>query len=127
MATRGFQGRRSKSQPKRLPPGQHLTSDFPILAAGPTPHTPLDDWTFTVEDEDGEILASWSWEEFRALGSAEVTVDIHCVTRWSKVDTRWRGVTVGRILEAAGLDEPPAPFVLAFCDGGYTANLPVHA
>lgn len=126
MATRGFQGRRSKSEPKRLPPGQHLTRDFPILSAGPTPRTPLGNWTFTVEDEDGETLASWNWEEFLALGSTEVVADIHCVTRWSKLGTRWRGVTVDRILEAAGVGEPPAPYVMAFCDGGYTTNLPVE-
>ena len=126
MITRGFRGRSSGSGPKRLPPGQHLTSDFPILAAGPTPHTPHHDWTFTVEDEDGETLSSWGSEEFRALGATEVTVDIHCVTHWSKFDTRWRGITVDRILEAAGLDEPPSPYVMAFCDGGYTTNLPVE-
>ena len=55
-----------------------------------------------------------------------MTVDIHCVTRWSKLDTEWRGVTVDRIFAAAGLDEPPAAFVMAFCDGGYTTNLPVE-
>jgi DMSO/TMAO reductase YedYZ molybdopterin-dependent catalytic subunit len=125
MATRGFKGTRSGYELKRLPPGQHLTSDFPVLSAGPTPHTPLDDWNFTVED-DGEALVSWSWEEFQALGPTEITVDIHCVTRWSKIDTRWRGVTVDRIFEAAGLEEPPAPFVMAYCDGGYTTNLPVE-
>ena len=126
MATRGFKGRSSRSEPKRLPPGQHLTTEFPVLSAGPTPHTPLHDWTFTVEDEDGEALASWGWEAFRELGATELTTDIHCVTRWSKFDTRWRGVAVDRVLEAAGLDEPPAPYVMAFCDGGYTANLPVE-
>ena len=126
MATRGFNGRRARSQPKRLPPGQHVTNDFPVLATGPTPHTPLQEWTFTVEDEDGETLASWNWDGFRELGATEVTVDIHCVTRWTKFDTRWRGVTVDRILEAAGLEEPPAPYVMAFCDGGYTTNLPVE-
>ena len=68
MITRGFQGRRSQSESKRLPPGQHLTKDFPVLSAGPTPHTPLDAWTFALEAEDGTTMASWSWEEFRALG-----------------------------------------------------------
>src|SRR5688500_3360796 len=101
MATRGFQLRRSTPEPERLPPGQHLTSDFPVLSAGPTPHTALDAWTFTVEDEDGETLSSWGWEEFRALGATAFTADIHCVTRWSKFGTRWRGITVDRIFEAA--------------------------
>ena len=126
MITRGFQGTRSRPESKRLPPGQRVTSDFHVLSAGPTPHTPPGEWTFTVEDEDGEALASWRWEEFHALGPTDVTVDIHCVTRWSKFGTRWRGVTVDRILEAAVLEEPPSPYVMAFCDGGYTSNLPVE-
>jgi DMSO/TMAO reductase YedYZ molybdopterin-dependent catalytic subunit len=125
MATRGFHGRRARSE-GRLPPGQDLTSGFPVLSAGPTPRTPLATWTFALEAEDGKRIASWSWEEFRALGATEVTVDIHCVTRWSKLDTEWRGVPVERIFAAAGLQEPPAPFVMAFCDGGYTTNLPVE-
>ena len=126
MTTRGFQGRGFHTEHKRLPPGQHLTSHFPVLSAGPAPHTSLDAWTFALEAEDGTTIRSWSWEDFRALGSTEVTVDIHCVTRWSKFDTDWRGVAVDRILAAAGLDEPPSPFVMAFCDGGYTTNLPVE-
>ena len=126
MFTRGFQGRRSETESKRLPPGQHVTSDFPVLSAGATPHTPLHAWTFALEAEDGTNIASWNWDEFRALGPTEVTVDIHCVTRWSKFDTDWRGVSVDRIFAAAGLEEPPSPFVMAFCDGGYTTNLPVE-
>ena len=127
FVSRGFRGRRRDDAPEgRVPPGQSVTDDFPVLSAGPTPHTPLDEWTFAVQDEDGTEIASWSWEEFRALGSTEVTVDIHCVTRWSKFDTRWRGVSIDRIFEAAGLKEPREPYVMAFCDGGYTANLPVE-
>ena len=126
MSTRGFQGKRSRSESQRIPPGQHLTYEFPVLSAGPTPHTPTDDWTFVLEDEDETEIASWGWEEFLALGTAEVTVDIHCVTHWSKSDTVWRGVTVDRIFEAAGLEQPPEPYVMAFCDGGYTTNLAVE-
>jgi DMSO/TMAO reductase YedYZ molybdopterin-dependent catalytic subunit len=126
MSTRGFQGRRSQTESKRLPPGQYLTRDFPVLSAAPTPHIPLNAWTFALEAEDGTKLMSWSWEEFRALGPKDVTVDIHCVTRWSKFDTDWRGISVDRLLAAAGLEEPPAPFAMAFCDGGYTTNLPVE-
>ena len=111
MITRGFQGRRIPSEPKRLPPGQHLTSDFPVLSAGATPDTPLHAWSFALEAEDGTTIASWSWDEFRALGPTEVTVDIHCVTRWSKFDTDWRGIAVERIFAAAGLEEPPSPFI----------------
>ena len=113
MITRGFQGRRSPSESKRLPPGQSLTRDFPVLSSGPTPHTPHDAWTFALEAEDGSKIVSWSCDEFRALGPTEVTVDIHCVTRWSKFDTDWRGISVDRIFEAVGLHEPPSPFVMA--------------
>ena len=109
MTTRGFKGRRSSSSELcRLPPGQHLTTEFPVLSAGPTPHTPLDTWTFTVEDEDGESLASRGWEEFRALGAAELTVDIHCVTRWSMLGTRWRGVAIERTFDAPAPRCPPS-------------------
>jgi DMSO/TMAO reductase YedYZ molybdopterin-dependent catalytic subunit len=94
-----------------------------VLSAGPTPHTPLDQWTFTVVAPDGEQLAVWSWEEFRALPSEEVAVDIHCVTKWSKLDTSWEGVSVDTLLE--GLDADAA-YVTAFSDGGYTTNLPLE-
>jgi DMSO/TMAO reductase YedYZ molybdopterin-dependent catalytic subunit len=126
MNRRLFQGKRSHTRADRLPPGQHATEEFPVLSAGPTPHTPLVDWDFVLEDEDGKRLGSWNWDEFRALGATEIRADIHCVTRWSKLDTSWRGVSVERIFTAAGLDEAPAPFVMAFCDGGYTTNLPVE-
>jgi DMSO/TMAO reductase YedYZ molybdopterin-dependent catalytic subunit len=126
VSTRGFRGRGSRSESGRIPPGQQLTREFPVLSAGPTPRTPTEEWTFALEDEDHTEIASWRWAEFLALGTTEVTVDIHCVTHWSKSDTRWRGVTVDRIFEAAGLEEPPAPYVMAFCDGGYTTNLAVE-
>src|SRR5829696_834030 len=71
MITRGFHGRRSRSESKRLPPGQHETGDFPVLSAGPTPNTPLDVWTFALEAEDGTTIASWGWQEFRDLGPTE--------------------------------------------------------
>jgi DMSO/TMAO reductase YedYZ molybdopterin-dependent catalytic subunit len=99
-----------------------VTGDFPVLSAGPTPHTALEEWTFTVA-QSGEQLARWSWEEFRALPSETVTVDIHCVTKWSKLDTIWEGVSVDTLLD--GLDAD-AGYVTAFCDGGYTTNLPLE-
>jgi DMSO/TMAO reductase YedYZ molybdopterin-dependent catalytic subunit len=121
--SRGFKGRRRDEggDPDRVPPGQYVTDDFPVLSAGPTPHTPLEEWTFSIVD--GEERTSWTWDDFRALPSEEVTVDIHCVTRWSKLDTTWEGVSVDTLLEAAGAE---APYVLAFCDGGYTTNLPTE-
>ena len=121
--SRGFRGRRrdSEGDPSRVPPGQYVTDDFPVLSAGPTPHTPLEQWTFSIVN--GDAQKTWSWEEFRALPSERVTVDVHCVTRWSKLDTTWEGVSVDTLLDEAGHD---SPYVLAFCDGGYTTNLPLE-
>jgi DMSO/TMAO reductase YedYZ molybdopterin-dependent catalytic subunit len=121
--SRGFRGRRRDpdADPSRVPPGQYLTDGFPVLSAGPTPHTPLDEWTFSIVY--GDERKSWTWEEFRALPSENATVDIHCVTRWSKLDTTWEGVSVDTLLEEV---EYEAPYVLAFCDGGYTTNLPIE-
>ena len=123
FVSRGFRGRRRDAdvETSRVPPGQYVTDDFPVLSAGPTPHTPLDEWTFAVVS--GEERKTWTWDEFRALPSETVTVDIHCVTRWSKLDTTWEGVSVDTLLAAV---EHDAPYVLAFCDGGYTTNLPLE-
>jgi DMSO/TMAO reductase YedYZ molybdopterin-dependent catalytic subunit len=122
FVSRGFKGRRrDDGDSERVPPGQYVTDDFPVLSAGPTPHTPLEEWSFSMVD--GEERTSWTWDEFQALPTEEVTVDIHCVTRWSKLDTKWEGVSVDTLLEEANAD---APYVLAFCDGGYTANLPTE-
>jgi len=106
----------------RVPPGQHLTPDFPVLSAGPTPHTALDRWTFSIQGEVDEPL-SWTWDEFQALPRESITKDIHCVTTWSKLDTEWEGISVDTLL--AGV-ETSAEFVVAYCDGGYTTNLPLE-
>jgi len=124
MATRGFSPKRSGGPPGRVPPGQHVVTDFPVLSAGPTPRSQLATWTFTLEDEQSHELHRWSWQELLALPSTEFTVDIHCVTTWTKLGTRWKGVSFDQLMRAAGR-EPPAPYVMAFCDGGYTTNLPV--
>lgn len=124
MATRGFFGRRRPEPPRPLPPGQYLETGFPVLSAGPTPRTPLDKWTFTIQDDD-EKLAAWTWDEFLALPQTEITTDIHCVTKWSKLDTTWKGITIDTLFEAAGI-EPADDYIMAFCDGGYTTNLPVE-
>ena len=124
LISRGFRGRRgSGATSARLPPGQHLVTDFPVLSAGPTPVPDLATWRFTLED-GASSLALWSWAEFNALPQSDIAADIHCVTTWSKFDTQWRGVSVDTLLEAAGLSEPPGAFVLAHCDGGYTTNVP---
>jgi len=74
---------------------------------------------------EGAVLDSWSWTQFEALPQASITTDIHCVTKWSKLDTTWEGVTFDELLRAAGLREAPAPYVMAHCEGGYTTNLAV--
>jgi DMSO/TMAO reductase YedYZ molybdopterin-dependent catalytic subunit len=122
---RGFHGRRTASPSGRLPPGQYETKDFPVLSAGPTPRASLATWDFTIRDADGRSVR-WSWDELRALPRETPTVDIHCVTKWSKFDTRWEGVSVDTLL-AAGFagGVTHSPFVVAVCDGGYTTNLPL--
>ena len=120
--SRGFRGRpRRDIDPARIPPGQYAVDDFPVLSAGPTPRTPTADWSFTV---DGAIdaAASWRWEQFMALESETFTVDIHCVTKWSKLATSWTGVSIDTLLEGV---ETSAAYVTAWSDGGYTTNLPL--
>jgi DMSO/TMAO reductase YedYZ molybdopterin-dependent catalytic subunit len=120
--SRGFRGRRTEVDPSRVPPGQYVVNDFPVLSAGPTPHTPLDEWSFTVHGAVDEAT-SWSWEEFVALPTETFTVDIHCVTKWSKLDTSWTGVSVDTLLEGVGTE---ADFVTAWSDGDYTTNVPLE-
>src|SRR5919202_2415377 len=117
--TRGFHRRREPDEdPSRLPPGQYLVPDFPVLSAGPTPHTPLEEWSLTVDGAVDEAR-TWTWEEFTALPQETVTVDIHCVTRWSKLGTTWTGVSVDTLLD--GVDTE-AGYVVAWSDGDYTTN-----
>jgi DMSO/TMAO reductase YedYZ molybdopterin-dependent catalytic subunit len=121
--TRGFRGRRRPGpEGAALPPGQYVTDDFPVFSAGPTPHTPTASWDFSII---GAIRQPrrWTWDELRALPSETVTTDIHCVTRWSKLGTVWEGVSVDTLLAEA---EHEARYAIAFCDGGYTTNLPIE-
>jgi DMSO/TMAO reductase YedYZ molybdopterin-dependent catalytic subunit len=120
VVTPGFQGRARSGDP-RLPPGQYLAQDFPVLSAGPTPRVRTETWEFTVTTETGE-KHTWSWAELMALPSEKPTVDIHCVTQWSKLDTRWRGVPVDTLV--GGLDTE-ADYVMVHSYGGYTTNLPL--
>ena len=120
VVTRGFTGR-GRTDPK-LPPGQYLTEDFPVLSAGPTPRIDLGRWQFTVITETGQ-RHTWSWQELLALPAEDVTVDIHCVTKWSKFGTRWHGVPVDTLLADV---ETTADYVMAHSYGGYTTNLPLQ-
>jgi DMSO/TMAO reductase YedYZ molybdopterin-dependent catalytic subunit len=118
--SRGFRGRRREQvEAGRVPPGQYVTPDFPVLSAGPTPHTPLQQWSFTVGGAVDEPV-SWTWEEFIALPAETVTVDIHCVTKWSKLGTAWKGVSVDTLLDAV---QTEAEYLTAWSDRDYTTNL----
>lgn len=121
---RGFRRRNDRTAGAgRLPPGQYETKDFPVLSAGPTPRTPLATWDFTIRDVEGASMR-WTWEEFRALPRDTAVVDIHCVTKWSKFGTRWEGVSVDTLLSVASAEVRISPYVVAYCDGGYTTNVP---
>ena len=124
MSTRGFFGRRPSAQAaQRLPPGQYQTEDFPVLSMGPTPRVDLATWKFTLS-EGPKPLARWTWDEFEALPRTTWRGDIHCVTKWSKLDTVWEGVTLDDLFDAAGVT-PPTDFLLAESYDGYDTNVPV--
>jgi DMSO/TMAO reductase YedYZ molybdopterin-dependent catalytic subunit len=120
IVTPGFRGRRRPGAPD-LPPGQYLVEDFPVLSAGPTPRIPLDQWEFVITTET-EADHRWSWPQLLDLPSETPTVDIHCVTRWSKLGTRWQGVSLDTLM--ADVDSA-ADYALVQSYGGYTTNLPL--
>jgi DMSO/TMAO reductase YedYZ molybdopterin-dependent catalytic subunit len=121
IVNRGFRGRRTESA-LELPPGQHLTADFPVLQTGPTPRVDLDDWRLTIRDELGADY-NWTWAQLNLLPSERLTVDIHCVTKWSKLNTQWKGVSLDTLFESTNT---AAEFALIGSYGGYTTNLPLR-
>jgi DMSO/TMAO reductase YedYZ molybdopterin-dependent catalytic subunit len=125
FVSRGFIGKRRGGTEKadRIPPGQYLTEDFPVLSAGPTPRLDLSRWTFRLEGLVREKV-SWTWEEFLKLPSQDFVVDISCVTKWTHLDMKWHGVSADTLLEHVELDRT-ASFVTAFSHEGYTTNMPV--
>ncbi len=111
--SRGFRGRRQPSDTSaRIPPGQYLERGFPVLSAGPTPHTPLATWDFSIVGEVDQPKR-WTWDEFQALPRETVTKDIHCVTKWSKLDTHWEGVSLDTLLAQVTYE---ASYVIAFSE-----------
>jgi DMSO/TMAO reductase YedYZ molybdopterin-dependent catalytic subunit len=123
FVSRGFRGRQRRDvDPARVPPGQYVVDDFPVLSAGPTPRTDTADWSFRIDGEIDEPL-SWTWDELMALPQETFTVDIHCVTKWTKLDTTWTGVSIDTLLD--GVDTE-AEHVVAWCDGDYTTNVPLE-
>src|SRR5437870_7602725 len=121
VVTRGFAGRSRQEQPD-LPPGQYLTRDFPVLSAGPTPRIDTATWEFVITTETGE-QHRWDWDALRALPSETVTVDLHCVTKWSKLGTDWTGVSLDTLLSEV---DSAADYALAYSYGGYTTNMPLE-
>ena len=117
--TRGFRPRRSPSadELRRLPPGQYLTRDFPVLSLGPTPRGAARDWSLSVTG--AAEPRSWTWEAFTTLPAETLTTDIHCVTHWSKLGTTWTGVPLDVLIRP----HPSATHLLAHCEGGYSTNL----
>ncbi len=120
--SRGFLGRRPQADPARIPPGQYLETGFPVLSAARRPTRPWDEWSFTIDGAVDETV-SWTWDELLALPQEELTVDIHCVTKWTKLDTGWKGVSVDALLEGVSTE---AGHIVAWSDGGYTTNLPLE-
>jgi DMSO/TMAO reductase YedYZ molybdopterin-dependent catalytic subunit len=119
--TRGFSGRNRDRDP-RLPPGQTLVEDWPVLSAGVTPKIEPSEWTFEIKDETG-TEHKWDWDQMQALGLEDITTDIHCVTHWSKLEMPWRGVSLDKVFENV---ESEYDFVMAHSYGGYTTNVPLE-
>lgn len=117
----GFVPRRERD--KRLPPGQYRTEEFPVLALGPTPQVPKEEWqvrAFGLAQE-----RTWNWEGINKMPVVEVVCDIHCVTKWSKFDSKWRGVPLDEIMQAVKV-RPEAKYLIAYSYDGYTTNLPIE-
>ncbi|HVM08630.1 MAG TPA: sulfite oxidase-like oxidoreductase [Acidimicrobiales bacterium] len=111
--------------PARLPPGQYFTDRFPVLHAGSVPiYDDLSTWTFRIFGALRSPSVTLSWDELRALPTAEITTDIHCVTKWSKFDTGWRGVPLDEVLKLVDVD-PAATHVMWHSEYGFTANVPL--
>jgi DMSO/TMAO reductase YedYZ molybdopterin-dependent catalytic subunit len=122
--SRGFSGRRRVPEElaQRLPPGQYYEKGFPVLTAGPTPHVDLGEWSLSI---DGMVASehAWTWDDFARLPFEGVPCDIHCVTKWSKLGTSFRGVSMDRLFEVV---EPLGAYAMAHSYGGYTTNLAIE-
>ena len=125
FVSRGFIGKRRDAGDKknRIPPGQYLTDDFPVLSAGPTPRIDPTEWMFSLSGLV-KTQKTWTWKEFLDLPAKDWVVDISCVTKWTHLDMHWKGVSLDTLFEQVEL-EPEAAFATAFSFGGYTTNLPI--
>ena len=110
----------------RLPPGQSLTQKFPVLHYGPVPRFDPAKWDLKVWGEIEEEKR-WTWDEFQQLPRTQLHMDIHCVTRWSKFDTTWEGVSLRTLMDAGGVRlKPGAHFLMQHCEYGFTVNVPLE-
>lgn len=108
---------------KRLPPGQYETGGFPVLSLGPTPEVSKEKWKLEISGlADGKV---WNWAEFNALPKTSIETDIHCVTKWSKFDTRWKGVSLDEIMKIVRV-KPGVTHLVAYSHDGYSTNLPIE-
>jgi DMSO/TMAO reductase YedYZ molybdopterin-dependent catalytic subunit len=110
--------------PERLPPGQYHTDRFPVLHVGDVPTVDLSTWTLRIFGEVERDL-TLSWDDLLALPATDVTTDIHCVTKWSKFDTAWRGVRLRDLYDLAGM-KPTAKHLIEHAENGYTSNVPIE-
>lgn len=118
-----FRGNQQNRQ-ERLPPGQSEVLQWPVLTFGPTPKADLATWTLTIDGEVNKPL-KLTWPEFTSLPTTSTVTDIHCVTRWSRLDMPWEGVTLDELIARAGGLSDRAKHVVAYCDGNYSTNVPV--
>jgi DMSO/TMAO reductase YedYZ molybdopterin-dependent catalytic subunit len=117
----GFQRKRPKDD--RLPKGQYLTEGFPVLSLGPTPKITPDEWSLEITGQVKNNL-KWSYEEFNKLPKIDLKTDIHCLTKWSKFDTNWQGVSLDEIIKLVEIDSK-VKFLIAHSSDGYTTNIPL--
>lgn len=122
LVNKGFKRKRDLDQ--KLPPGQYRTFDFPVLSLGPTPPIDLQTWSFSI---DGSVAKpqTWNWEAFDALPRISIERDIHCVTKWSKFDTHWEGVSLDTLMDLVGVDDSAAHLIAHSFDG-YSTNVPLE-
>ena len=110
----------------RVPPGQHLTERFPVLHYGNPPVFNPSTWDFRIWGEV-EQPVTWTWDELMALPRVRLTLDLHCVTTWSKLDMLWEGISLRQLVEEGFIKpKPSARYVMQHADGGYTTNLPLE-
>jgi DMSO/TMAO reductase YedYZ molybdopterin-dependent catalytic subunit len=121
IVSRGFSGRGRSANPA-LPPGQYEVKDFPVLSAGPTQFVRTESWEFQITSETGDVRA-WDWAGLQALPHEEITVDLHCVTKWSKFETGWTGISLDTLLADI---ETSAGYAFVRSYGGYATNLPLE-